>query len=240
MVQEGIIRVLPDNLINQIAAGEVVQRPASVAKELVENAIDAGAGRIQLIVSHAGRDKIQVVDDGCGMSPGDALLSLTRHATSKIASVDDLQHIRTLGFRGEALASIAAVSHLVLKTKRIGDEAGVLIRVDGGDVSEPEPVAMEGGSSVSVQNLFFNVPARRKFLKSNATELKHLIEMFQALAISHPEVSFSLSHDDNELHNLDGAPSGMSFEDALRHRIGTLWQSSHHMGWTTCPSIPCD
>lgn len=226
MDQEGVIRVLPDNLINKIAAGEVVQRPASVVKELIENSIDSGAGRIQLILGRAGRDRIQVVDDGCGMSETDSTLSLTRHATSKIGAIEDLQSIRTLGFRGEALASIAAVSHLILKTKRIGDAAGTQIRINGGEMTPPEPVAMEAGTSVSVQNLFFNVPARRKFLKSNATELKHVVEVFQSLAISHPEIGFTLIHDDSELHRLEPAPEGSPFEEALASRLEALFSKA--------------
>jgi DNA mismatch repair protein MutL len=213
-------------LINKIAAGEVVQRPASVVKELVENAIDAGASRIQLIVGGAGRDRVQVVDDGSGMSPGDAKLALTRHATSKISSIEDLQRIKTLGFRGEALASMAAVSHLTLKTKRMGDAAGTQIRVDGGIASEPEPVAMEPGTSVTVQNLFHNVPARRKFLKTNATELKHIVEVFHSMAISHPEIGFSLEHDDHELHRLEPAADSVPFEEALADRLGALFSKA--------------
>ena len=223
MHSEGIIHILPDNLINKIAAGEVVQRPASVVKELIENAIDSGATRVHLILGRAGRDKIQVVDDGCGMSADDAILSLTRHATSKIGSIDDLQRIRTLGFRGEALASIAAVSHLTLKTKRIGDDVGTQIRVDGGKMEKPEPTAMESGTSVSVQNLFFNVPARRKFLKSNATELKHVLEAFHSLAISHPDIGFTLTHDETELYRLDPPGDDVPFEGALRNRLTTLF-----------------
>lgn len=226
MEQEGVIRILPDNLINKIAAGEVVQRPASVVKELIENSIDSGAGRIQLILGRSGRDRIQVVDDGCGMSRDDAPLSLTRHATSKIGAIEDLQSIRTLGFRGEALASIAAVSHLILKTKRIGDTAGTRIRVNGGEMTPPEPVAMEPGTSVSVQNLFFNVPARRKFLKSNATELKHVVEVFQSLAISHPEIGFTLIHDEAELHRLEPTPEDWSFKESLAKRLGALFSKA--------------
>ncbi|MGA7303852.1 MAG: DNA mismatch repair endonuclease MutL, partial [Rhodothermales bacterium] len=220
---EGLIRVLPDTLINKIAAGEVVQRPASVAKELIENALDAGAEQVTLILRKAGRERIQVVDDGCGMTTADALLSLRRHATSKISSVDDLHSIRTLGFRGEALASIAAVSQVTLRTRRQEDEVGTLIRVDGGETSVPEPVAAEPGTSVSVQNLFYNVPARRNFLKSNATEFKHLLDTFQFLALSHPEIGFTLLHDEQELHRLDPAPPGTSFEDALTGRVAQLY-----------------
>ena len=227
MSNEGIIRILPDNLINKIAAGEVVQRPASVVKELIENSLDAGAERIHLILGRAGRDRIQVVDDGSGMSPEDAALSLTRHATSKIGTIDDLQRIRTLGFRGEALASIAAVSHLTLKTKRIGDDAGTLIRVNGGDTNPAEPAAMECGTSVSVQNLFFNVPARRKFLKSNATELKHVLEAFHSLAISHPAVGFTLTHDESELYRLEPASEDASFEEALQKRLTALFAKAN-------------
>ncbi|HLE57971.1 MAG TPA: DNA mismatch repair endonuclease MutL [Rhodothermia bacterium] len=220
---EGLIRVLPDTLINKIAAGEVVERPASVAKELIENALDAGAENITLILRKAGRDRIQVVDDGCGMTQSDALLSLRRHATSKISSVEDLHSIRTLGFRGEALASIAAVSQVTLRTRRPEDEVGTLIRVDGGEASPPEPVAAEPGTSVSVQNLFFNVPARRNFLKSNATEFKHLLDTFQLLALSHPEIGFCLLHDEQVLHRLDPPPPEASFEEALATRVAQLY-----------------
>ncbi|MEM8487735.1 MAG: DNA mismatch repair endonuclease MutL [Bacteroidota bacterium] len=222
MEAAGIIQTMPLSLANKIAAGEVVQRPASAAKELIENAIDAGATEIKLILKAAGSELIQVIDDGCGMSEADALACFERHATSKIKSIDDLDSIRTLGFRGEALASIAAVSQVELKTRRLNDDTGVRIRMDGGALVEQEPCAAPAGTSIAIRNLFYNVPARRSFLKSPATEFKHLVETFQFLALSHPVVSFTLLHDNNEVYHLP-ASQDAGFYDALKTRIVALF-----------------
>lgn len=197
-----IIQLLPDSIANQIAAGEVVQRPASVVKELVENAIDAKATRIQLIVKEAGKTLIQVIDDGTGMSETDARMSLERHATSKIRTADDLFRLRTMGFRGEALASIAAVSQFEMKTRLANNELGTLLVVDGSDIRKQESVACERGTNICVRNLFFNIPARRNFLKSNPVELRHVIEEFQRIALANPEVAFSLIQGDEQVFDL--------------------------------------
>ena len=219
---DSLIRIMPESLANKIAAGEVVQRPASVVKELVENALDAGARHITVILKDAGKTLVQVVDDGCGMSPADARLCFQRHATSKIRTIDDLERIHTLGFRGEALASIAAVARVELKTKRAQDAAGYRVQIEGGQLIAAEPCATANGTSVAVRNLFYNVPARRNFLKTPATEFKHIIETFQVLALSHPEVGFTLIHDDVEIYRLvpetDPSPA-----ERLRRRIGTLF-----------------
>ncbi|MBX2959398.1 MAG: DNA mismatch repair endonuclease MutL [Flavobacteriales bacterium] len=198
-----IIHLLPDSVANQIAAGEVIQRPASAVKELLENAIDAGSTTIQLVIKDAGRTLIQVIDDGIGMSATDARLSFERHATSKIKSADDLFNLNTKGFRGEALASIAAIAQVELKTKRENDELGTLIRIEGSEVKEQEPCSCTKGTSFSVKNLFFNVPARRNFLKSNAIEIKHIIDEFQRVALVHPEIAFSMYNNGNEVFNLN-------------------------------------
>jgi DNA mismatch repair protein MutL len=184
-----VIKILPPELASKIAAGEVVQRPASVVKELIENSIDAGGRAVTVVIKDAGKSLIQVVDNGVGMSASDARLAFERHATSKISTYDDLENIRTLGFRGEALASIAAVAQVELKTKRASDEAGALIRIDGGEMKQDGKVGMEPGTSVAVKNLFYNTPARKHFLKSNATEFKHVYETLQRFAISHPEIA---------------------------------------------------
>jgi DNA mismatch repair protein MutL len=186
--------LLPDNIANQIAAGEVIQRPASAVKELLENAVDAGATEIKLIVSDAGKALIQVTDNGKGMSETDARMCFERHATSKIKKIDDLFHIRTMGFRGEALASIAAVAQVELKTRREEDEAGCFIEIENSTVVRQEPVATPTGTSFAMKNLFFNVPARRNFLKSNGVELKHIIDEFTRVALSFPHVFFSLNN----------------------------------------------
>lgn len=199
-----IIKLLPDSVANQIAAGEVIQRPASVVKELVENSIDAGAFEIKVLVRDAGKTLIQVADNGCGMSETDARLSFERHATSKISNAADLFSISTKGFRGEALASIAAVAMVELKTGRDGDDTGTIIRISGSRPESQEPCSMTGGSVFTVKNLFFNVPARRKFLKTENTELRHIITEFQKLALAHPGIRFSLHHNDTELFNLPG------------------------------------
>lgn len=223
---DGIIEVMSDRLANQIAAGEVVQRPASVAKELLENALDAGASSLEVILKDAGSTLVQVVDDGCGMSPADAARCFERHATSKVRSVDDLERIRTLGFRGEALASIAAVSQVTLKTKRVEDEAGTLVRVEGGELTEHRPCAAPQGTSVAVRNLFYNVPARRNFLKTPATELKHLSTTVQVLALAHPRVAVRMEHDGHEHYAL-AAAQAEGERAALKERILGLFGDDH-------------
>ncbi len=200
-----IIRLLPDSIANQIAAGEVVQRPASVVKELMENSIDAGATSLKLIIKDAGRTLIQVVDNGSGMSETDARMSLERHATSKIRTADDLFTLRTMGFRGEALASIAAVAQFEMKTRREQFELGTLLVVEGSEVKRQEPVAAEKGTSISVKNLFFNIPARRNFLKSNPVEMRHILEEFQRIALAYPEISFCLIQGDEVVYDLPPA-----------------------------------
>lgn len=197
-----IIQLLPDSVANQIAAGEVIQRPASVVKELMENAIDAGATSIQVVLKDAGRTLIQVIDNGKGMSMTDARMAFERHATSKIRKADDLFALQTMGFRGEALASIAAIAQVELKTRREEDEVGTCIRISGSDVESQESVATPVGSNFQVKNIFFNVPARRKFLKSNQTELSNIINEFERVALVNPEISFSLFHNENEVLNL--------------------------------------
>src|SRR5688572_20044910 len=197
-----IIQLLPDSIANQIAGGEVVQRPASVVKELMENSIDAGATRIQLFVKDAGKVMIQVIDNGSGMSETDARMSLERHATSKIRTADDLFRLRTMGFRGEALASIAAVSQLEMKTGKGNGDLGTLIVVEGSDVRKQEAIAADKGTSICVRNLFYNIPARRNFLKSNPVEMRHIVDEFQRLALAHPSISFSLTQGDDLVFDL--------------------------------------
>lgn len=197
------ILLLPDHIANQIAAGEVIQRPASAVKELLENAVDAGATAIQLIIQDAGKTLIQVIDNGAGMSETDARMSFERHATSKIQTIEDLFHIRTMGFRGEALASIAAVAQVELKTKRAEDEAGTYIEIENSVVRKQEPVAMPNGTNISMKNLFFNVPARRSFLKSNAAEMRHIVDEFTRVALSFPHIFFSLTANGQQLFHLD-------------------------------------
>ncbi|MBN2636815.1 MAG: DNA mismatch repair endonuclease MutL [Prolixibacteraceae bacterium] len=197
-----IIQLLPDSVANQIAAGEVIQRPASVVKELVENALDAGASEITIHIKDAGKTLIQITDNGCGMSPTDARMAFERHATSKICSANDLFCIRTMGFRGEALASIAAIADVELRTKKVEDEVGTLIHIIGSEVKTQEPVACANGTSFMIKNLFFNVPARRKFLKANTTEVKHIIWEIQRIAIPNPEIRISLYHNNTLLYDL--------------------------------------
>jgi len=221
-----IIQLLPDSIANQIAAGEVVQRPASAVKELMENAIDAGANTIKLIVKDAGKSLLQVIDNGMGMSETDARMSLERHATSKIKKAEDLFTLHTMGFRGEALASIAAVSQMEMKTRQADHELGTLLVVEGSEVKKQEPVACEKGTSISVKNLFFNIPARRNFLKSNPVELKHIIDEFQRLALSHPEISFSFIQGDEVVYDL---PAGK-----LSQRIVNLFGKSYQEQLATC------
>src|SRR6185436_9066591 len=187
------ILLLPDNIANQIAAGEVIQRPASAVKELLENAVDAGATEIKLIINDAGKSLVQVIDNGSGMTETDARMCFERHATSKITTIEDLFHIRTMGFRGEALASIAAVAQVELKTKRIDDETGIYIEVENSAVKKQEPIAAPEGTSIAMKNLFFNVPARRNFLKSNNAEMRHIVDEFTRVAMAFPQIFFSLT-----------------------------------------------
>ena len=201
------LKILPRNIADMIAAGEVVQRPASVVKELMENAVDAGADEITVTVTDAGRTLIQVIDNGSGMSPDDAVLCFERHATSKIATAEDLQEITTFGFRGEALASIAAVSDVVLRTRREEDEVGVEVHLSGSEHVSTREVAAPKGSNFAVRNLFFNIPARRKFLKSDNVEFRHILEEFQRVALTRPEIAFTLSHNGRDIHVLKKAKS---------------------------------
>jgi DNA mismatch repair protein MutL len=211
-----VIKILPPELASKIAAGEVVQRPASVVKELIENSIDAAASSVTIVIKDAGKSLIQVADNGGGMSASDARLAFERHATSKISTYDDLENIRTLGFRGEALASIAAVSQVELKTRRTSDEAGALVRIDGGERKQDGKVGTEPGTSVSVKNLFYNTPARKHFLKSHATEFKHIYETVLRSAISHPDIAFQFVSEAEVV--IDVRPS--TLEDRLSEFFG--------------------
>ncbi len=213
------LKILPGNIANMIAAGEVVQRPSSVVKELMENALDAGAGEVNVAVTDAGRTLIRVVDDGCGMSPDDAVLCFERHATSKIASAEDLERITTFGFRGEALASIAAVAEVTLRTKRPGDEVGCEVRFAASEHISTREVSAPDGSCFSVRNLFYNIPARRKFLKSDTVEFKHIVEEFTRVALTRPDVAFTLQHNDRDVYVLKKVQS-------LKFRILDLLGSS--------------
>jgi DNA mismatch repair protein MutL len=215
------IHLLPDHIANQIAAGEVIQRPASAVKELMENAVDAGATQIKLIVNDAGKALIQVIDNGKGMSVADAQNAFARHATSKISTIEDLFQIRTMGFRGEALASIAAVAQVRLKTKRSEDELGTLVEIENSKVTECTSIAHDTGTSISMKNLFFNVPARRNFLKSNAAELKHIIEEFTRVALSFPEIFFSLTSNGQDVYHWEGG----SFKQRAIQVLGNNYQT---------------
>src|ERR671912_1208307 len=198
-----IIHLLPDNIANQIAAGEVIQRPASAVKELLENAVDAGATEIKLLINDAGKALIQVIDNGMGMSETDARMCFERHATSKIKNIDDLFHIKTMGFRGEALASIAAVAQVELKSKKENETVGTCIEIDNSVVRKQEAVAMSQGTSIAMKNLFFNVPARRNFLKSNPSELRHIVDEFIRVAMSFPDIFFSLTSNGQQVFHLE-------------------------------------
>ena len=197
-----IIQLLPDHVANQIAAGEVVQRPSSVVKELVENAVDAGATEIKLIVKDAGKTLIQVIDNGKGMSETDARLCFERHATSKIRQAEDLFSLHTKGFRGEALASIAAIAHVELKTKQDQEELGTHLIIEGGKFISQDVAVLPKGTSFSVKNLFFNIPARRNFLKSDTVEFRHIVDDFERVALAHPNIHFVLTHNGSEMYNL--------------------------------------
>ena len=203
----GALKILPGNIANMIAAGEVVQRPASVVKELMENAVDAGATAVTVVATDAGRTLIQVIDNGSGMSPDDALLCFERHATSKIATAEDLEKILTYGFRGEALASIAAVAEVTLKTRRPKDEVGTQVRISSYNHIETSQVSAPVGSNFAVRNLFYNTPARRKFLKSDNVELKHIVEEFSRIALTRPDIAFTLTHNGRDLYVLKPAKS---------------------------------
>lgn len=215
-----IIQLLPESVANQIAAGEVVQRPASAVKELMENAIDAGANKIQLILKDAGKALIQVIDNGCGMSVTDARMCFERHATSKVRKAEDLFAIRTMGFRGEAMASIAAIAQVEMKTRRHEDELGTLIEIEGSTVTKQEPVATSEGTSICIKNLFYNTPARRNFLKSNPAEMRHILDEFQRISLANPAIAFSLHHDGMEIFRL---PSS-----ALKQRIVHLFGNNYN------------
>ena len=215
-----IIQLLPDNIANQIAAGEVIQRPGSAVKELLENAVDAGATEIRLVVNDAGKALIQVSDNGKGMSDTDARMSFERHATSKIKKIDDLFHIRTMGFRGEALASIAAVAQVELKTKRPEDETGSFIEIENSLVIKQEPCSAPVGTSICMKNLFFNVPARRNFLKSNAAEMRHIIDEFIRVALAFPQIFFSLTSNGQQVFHLE--------KGTLKQRIVQLLGSQYN------------
>ena len=214
-----IIKLLPDSVANQIAAGEVIQRPASAVKELMENALDAGATQIDLVVKDAGKSMIMVIDNGCGMSETDARLCFERHATSKISKAEDLFAIRTMGFRGEALASIAAIAQVELKTRRKEDEVGTKIINEGSVVKEQSLVPMQHGTSFTVKNLFFNVPARRNFLKSTQAEMRHVVEEFTRVSLMNPEIGFTLTSDGKELYHL--------YPGNLKQRIMGLFGSNY-------------
>ena len=199
---DNLIKLLPDHVANQIAAGEVVQRPSSVVKELLENSIDSGAKKISLLIKESGRTLIQVVDNGCGMSEKDALICFQRHSTSKITNAADLFNLSTKGFRGEALASIAAISHTELITKTKSNEIGTFIKIEGNKITQNKPIVSNEGSSISVKNLFYNVPARRNFLKSDNVEVRHIINEFHRVALAHPEIHFEFDNNDNQLFSL--------------------------------------
>ncbi len=215
-----IIRLLPDSVANKIAAGEVIQRPASAVKELLENSIDAGATDIKLIIKDAGKTLIQVVDDGCGMSVTDARMCFERHATSKIKDANDLFRIRTMGFRGEALASVAAIAQIEIKTKRIEDELGTLINIEGSKVINQQACSCPDGTSISIRNLFFNVPARRNFLKSDQAETRHIIEEFHRIALVSQKVSLSFFHNNKEIFHLT--------KTELKQRVVALFGNNYN------------
>src|SRR5215213_5727721 len=215
-----IIQLLPDNIANQIAAGEVIQRPASAVKELMENAVDAGATSIQLIVNDAGKSIVQVIDNGKGMSDTDARMCFERHATSKINTIDDLFRIRTMGFRGEALASIAAVAQVELKTRRADDELGTYIEIENSAGKRQEPAALPVGTSIAMKNVFFNVPARRNFLKSNAAEMRHIVDEFIRVSMAFPHIFFLLTSNGQQVFHLE--------KGSLKQRIVQLLGSHYN------------
>jgi len=227
-----IIQLLPDYVANQIAAGEVVQRPASVVKELLENAIDAKAGKVELIIRDAGKNLIQVVDDGIGMSETDARMAFERHATSKIRTTEDIFKISSKGFRGEALASIAAVAQVELRTKKQGAEIGTNIYIEGGELEFQEPIQTAEGSNFLVKNLFYNVPARRKFLKKDNVEFRHIIDEFHRVALAHEQIEFSLYHNDEEIFKLRKANLSQRIVDIFGRKLQPLLVPvKEDLGW---------
>lgn len=215
-----IIQLLPDSIANQIAAGEVIQRPASAVKELIENSIDAGSTSIKLVIKDAGRTLIQVIDNGSGMSETDARMAFERHATSKIREATDLFAIRTMGFRGEAMASIAAIAQVEMRSRQAKNELGTRIIIENSQVKTQEPCQCIVGTTISIKNLFYNVPARRNFLKSNSVEMRHILDEFQRIALAHSDVFFSLHHNDKEVMHL---PSGN-----LRQRIVSIFGKNYN------------
>jgi DNA mismatch repair protein MutL len=219
---ESIIRTMPPGLANKIAAGEVIQRPSSVVKELIDNAVDAGADQLKIIIQNAGRTLIQVIDNGSGMGPEDLRPCFLQHATSKIRDIDDLFRIRTLGFRGEAMASIASISQVEVKSKRYEDSTGYLYEIHGGDEKKLEPVATDDGTSVAVRNLFYNVPARRQFLKTDATEFRHILRIIHNAALAHTDIGFHVIADTDEIYRLP--PSG--HEQRVAEIFGKQYRSS--------------
>lgn len=221
--QDSIIHQLPPEISNKIAAGEVIQRPSSVVKELLDNAIDAGADELKIIVQNAGRTLIQVVDNGCGMGEDDIRLCFQRHATSKIHDVEDLFRVRTLGFRGEAMASIASVSQVTLKTKRPGDDIGYKYEVWGGEEKSFEPTAVEDGTSVEIRNLFYNVRARRQFLKTDATEFRHILKTVQQAALAHPDLGFNFIADTDTIYDL---PKDQPLKERIADMFGKSYKAS--------------
>lgn len=221
--EQSIIRQLPPEISNKIAAGEVIQRPSSVVKELLDNAIDAGADQLKIVIQNAGRTLIQVIDNGCGMGEEDIRLCFEQHATSKIQDVNDLFKVRTLGFRGEAMASIASVSQVTLKTKRHGDEMGYKYEVWGGEEKSFEPAAVENGTSVAVRNLFYNVRARRQFLKTDATEFRHILKTVQQSALANPDLGFELVADTDTIYDL---PKDQSIKDRITDMFGKSYKAS--------------
>lgn len=221
-----IIQLLPDAIANQIAAGEVVQRPSSVVKELMENSIDAGASTIQLIIKDAGKGSVQVIDDGLGMSETDARMCFERHATSKIRKAEDLFTIKTMGFRGEAMASISSVAQVELKTKRAEDELGTLIKIDASVLKSQELIQCSQGTSITIRNLFYNIPARRNFLKSNPVEIRHILDEFQRISLANPAIKFSFIQNDQETYSLP--------PDKLGKRIVDLFGKSYREQLAAC------
>jgi len=215
-----MLKILPSHISNLIAAGEVVQRPASVVKELMENAVDASATHIQVVVKDSGRTLIQVIDDGIGMSPQDSKIAFLRHATSKLSEIEDLNHLQTFGFRGEALASVAAISEVALKTRREIDQMGFEVRFAESKLIYESEVSTPKGSNFIVRNIFYNVPARRKFLKSDATEFRQIVSEFTRVAITRPELSFKLSHNGNEVFNLPPANLRRRIQDVAGKELG--------------------
>ncbi len=221
------IRLLPENVANQIAAGEVVQRPSSAVKELLENAVDAGASKVDLVIKDAGKTLIQVVDNGWGMSEQDARLAFERHATSKIRTAHDLFDLHTNGFRGEALSSIAAVAHVRMKTRREEDELGTEVKIDGGTLVSCTPVQAAKGTVIEVRDLFYNVPARRNFLKSNSVETRHIVDAFQRVALTYPTVHFRMVHNDNEIFNLPASESENETSSLRQRIIGIMGRNTN-------------